>query len=133
MECVLLRRRFVVLKSFIYSSSQFVYCSPFAFFFFLGLHPRHMKIPRLSLIWSCSCWSMPQPQQQQYQILATSATYTAAHSNPRSLTHWAGPGIEPASSWILVGFATIEPQGEFLRGLFINIKPFLSTYTCHPG
>ena len=29
------------------------------------------------------------------------------------LTHWAGPGIEPPSSWIPVGFVTTEPQGEF--------------------
>ena len=26
------------------------------------------------------------------------------HSNAGSLTHWARPGMEPASSWILVGF-----------------------------
>ena len=31
-------------------------------------------------------------------------TYITAHSNARSLTHWARPGIEPVSSWILVGF-----------------------------
>lgn len=36
-------------------------------------------------------------------IPATSATYAAAHSHAR-------PGIEPASSWILVGF--VEPQQE---------------------
>ena len=30
------------------------------------------------------------------------------------LTHWAGPGIEPASSWILVAFVSAEPQGELL-------------------
>ena len=30
-------------------------------------------------------------------------TYITAHSNTRSLTHWARPGIKPASSWILVG------------------------------
>ena len=29
-----------------------------------------------------------------------------AHGNARSLTHWARPGIEPASSWILVQFLT---------------------------
>jgi len=29
-------------------------------------------------------------------------TCTTAHSNARSLTHWARPGIEPESSWILV-------------------------------
>ena len=29
-----------------------------------------------------------------------------------SLTHWEKPGIEPASSWFLVGFITTEPQWE---------------------
>ena len=28
------------------------------------------------------------------------------------LNHWARPGIEPASSWILVGFVTTEPRWE---------------------
>ena len=37
-------------------------------------------------------------------IQAASATYNVAHSNPGSLTHWARSGIEPAFSWILVGF-----------------------------
>ena len=45
---------------------------------------------------------------------AASATYTTAHSNTRSLTHWEGPGIEPTSSWILVGFISTEPQQELL-------------------
>ena len=30
------------------------------------------------------------------------ASYSTAHGNARSLTHWVRPGIEPASSWILV-------------------------------
>ena len=29
-------------------------------------------------------------------------TYTTAHGNVRSLSHWAKPGIKPASSWIPV-------------------------------
>ena len=45
---------------------------------------------------------MPEPQQRQ--ILDESVTYTTAHSNARSLTHGARPGIEPATSWFLVGF-----------------------------
>ena len=28
----------------------------------------------------------------------------------RYLTHYVRPGFEPASSWILVGFVTTEPQ-----------------------
>ena len=38
--------------------------------------------------------------QARGQIRATSASY----SNAGSLTHWVRPGIEPVSSWILVGF-----------------------------
>ena len=53
---------------------------------------------------------MPQPQQRPIQ--AVSATYITTHGNVRSLTRWAGPGIEPASSRILVGFVTAEPQQE---------------------
>ena len=54
------------------------------------------------------------PQPQQCQIWAISATYTAAHNNTRTLTHWARPGIKPGSSWILVGFVTAELQLELL-------------------
>ena len=46
----------------------------------------------------------PMPQPQQCGIRTTSVTYTTAHDNAGSLTHWARPGIEPTSSWILGGF-----------------------------
>ena len=59
---------------------------------------------------SYSCRSTSQPQQ--CQIRATCATYTTAHGNTRSLTHWSRPGIEPTSSWILGRFVTTEPQQE---------------------
>ena len=36
----------------------------------------------------------------------TTATATADLSHHHSLTHWARPGIKPASSWKLVGFLT---------------------------
>ena len=77
------------------------------FFFFLSLfflepHPQHMEVPRLGVYWSCS--RQPAPEPQQCRIWATSATYTTAHGNTRSITHWARPGMEPVSSWILVGF-----------------------------
>ena len=32
--------------------------------------------------------------------------------NTRSLTHWARPRIEPASSWMLIRFVSTEPQCE---------------------
>ena len=46
---------------------------------------------------------MPQPQQRGIQAVPVS--YTTPHSNAGSWTHWVRPGIEPASSWTLVGFA----------------------------
>ena len=51
----------------------------------------------------------PTPQPQQHGIQAVSATYTTAHDNIRSLTHWARPGIELVSSWILFGFFSTQP------------------------
>ena len=40
-----------------------------------------------------------------------------AHRNSGSLAHWVRPGIEPISSWILIGFVTAEPWWELLRSL----------------
>ena len=52
------------------------------------------------------------PQPQHHHIWAVSATYAIVHSNAGSLTHWARPGIELLSSWILVRFVTAELQQE---------------------
>ena len=69
----------------------------FFFFFFLGPYLEHTEVPRLRV-------------ELELQLLAytiaTAVTYTAAHSNTRSLTHWERPGIQPVSSWIPVGFVT---------------------------
>ena len=73
---------------------------------------------------------MPQPQQLGIQVKST--TYTTAHGNTRSLTHWARPGIKPATSWILVGFVSPEPRQEFPRNKvswgwwlsFLSVWPF---------
>ena len=46
----------------------------------------------------------PQPQPQPRGIWAASATHTTAHGCSGSLTHWARPGIELSSSWMLLGF-----------------------------
>ena len=60
-------------------------------------------------------------EPQQLGIRAVSATYPTARGNAGSLTHWARPGIEPASSWFLVGFvnhwATRTPVNSTLYNL----------------
>ena len=67
--------------------------------------------------WSCSHWPIPQPQQ--HQIQAESVIYTTAHCNTGSLTHWARPGIKPASSWIL---------GRFIKSWATTGTPHLHFY-----
>ena len=74
----------------IYKKSQEI------FFSFYGCTPWHMEVPRLGSNRSRSC--QPTPQPQQHQMWATSATYTPAHSNAGSSTHWAGPRIK----WVCI-------------------------------
>ena len=54
----------------------------------------------------------------------TSATYTTAHGNARSLTHGARPGIKPVSSWMLARFVSTEPWWK-LQDIFLNLFPSL--------
>ena len=49
-------------------------------------------------------------------------TYTTAHGNAGSLTHWVRSGIEPTSSWLLVRFVSAAPQWELLE-LIYNVVP----------
>ena len=56
--------------------------------------------------------------QARGSIRATASGLRHSHSDTRSLTHWARPGIKSASSEILVRFVTAEPQGELLYGIF---------------
>ena len=82
------------------------------FFFFLWLHLWHMEVP----------WLGVKSEMQLYQIHTASVTYTATCSN--SLTHWARPGIEPASSWILVRFLTHwATTGTPYQALFVFPEP----------
>ena len=50
-----------------------------------------------------------------------------AHCNARSLTHWERPGIEPITSWFLVGFVSTVPQGKF-HILFCGPRPCFSMF-----
>ena len=81
---------------------------------FLGLHPWHTEVSRLGV--EMELWL------QQSGVWAVSVTYTTAHGNDRSLTHWARPEIEPTFSWILVRFISTVPQREFLCLNFLKCK-----------
>ena len=66
------------------------------------------------------CCQPTTPQPQQRRIRATSATYTTAQGNARSLTHQARPGIKPATSWILVEYVSTVPQRELFYLVFCH-------------
>ena len=78
---------YLILSYILWMHCSFIYLFYFIFVFlpFLGPLPWHMDVPRIGSNWSCSCWPTPEPQQRG--IPATSATYTTAHRNARSLTH----------------------------------------------
>ena len=67
----------------------------FFFFFLLAMHLWLMEVPGLGV--ELELQLRPSPQPRQHQSWATSA----ACGHARSLTHWASPGIECASSRIL--------------------------------
>ena len=69
--------------------------------YFLGCSRGIWRFPGWGSNRSCSC--RPMPESQQCRIQAASATYTTAHGNAGSLTHWARAGTEPSTSWFLVG------------------------------
>ena len=93
----------------------------FFFFCFLGPQLQHMEGSRLGM--------ETELQLPAYataiacQIQAAYVTNTTAHSNARSLTHWARPGIEPASPWMPVIFISAEPQRELHISYFPSFPP----------
>ena len=105
-----------------------MFWKPGFFFFFslslLGLHPWHMKSPRLGVK---SKLKLPAYTRATPPDLSHVCNLHHSHSKAGSLTHWARLGIKPASSWILVGFVTNEPQRELC---FFFCFFFGAIYTC---
>ena len=92
-----------------------------------------MEVPRLR-----GKLEPPIPQPQPCQIQDVSVTYTTAHGKARSLTYWARPGIEPASSRMLAGFVTHWATMATLISVFVflsrdqscnYLENFLNIYT----
>ena len=92
----------------------------FFFFFFLLFRATHVAYrgsqERGWIRPTAAGLYQPQPRR----IWASSSTYTIAPSNAESLTHWARPGIEPSTSWLLVRFTSAVSQWELLPEIYIN-------------
>ena len=87
---------------------SFIIRHVFNFFAFLeGPYLWHMEVPRLGVTWELQL--LVYTTATATGIWTVSVTYTTAQSSTGFITHWTGPGIESASSWILVGFITTEP------------------------
>ena len=72
--------------------------------------------------------SQTAPQPQQLRIQTESVSYTTAHGNAGSLTHWVRPGIEPATSWFLVRFTNPWATMGTPPLTFLYIMCLLSLY-----
>ena len=93
-----------------------VLCLPFFklfhnFFVFLGLHVQHMEVSRLGVESELQlpAYTTATPMPDLSRLCSLHPQLTAM---PNPLTYGVRPGIEPASSWILVRFVTTEPCRE---------------------
>ena len=94
----------------------------FFFFCFLGPHPRHTEVPRLGV--ESELHLLAYTTAPATSDPSSSVNYTTARGNAGSLTHWARPGIESETSWLLVGFISAVPQWELLNTFSLSSFPF---------
>ena len=85
-------------------SPTLISCSELGFaIFWWGSSQSRGQIRAVALAYTTAT-AMPYP--------GSSVTYTTAHLNAGSPTHWSRPGIESEFSWILVRFVSTEPHGN---------------------
>ena len=109
-----------LVKQLVFNFKRDVCTSAFLFFVFLpflGPHPQHMDVQARGLIGAIAtglCQSHSNARSEPRLRPTTIAQGTAG-----SLTHWARPGIEPATSWLLVGFVNHWATTGTLHLLFL--------------
>ena len=89
----------------------------FIYFLFRATPTAHESSQAKGSNQSYSCRLQP-------RIRAASATDATAQGSAGSLTHWSRSGMEPASSWILVGLVATAPQRELPISLFLFLSFF---------
>ena len=118
MSCYTASQKFhhIIMKRWEWKWQMYMYYENifilFIYFFFLGPHSRHMEVSRLGVKSGARAAGLPHNHSNSGSRLHLRSTYTTAHGNARCLTHWVRPGIEPTSSWILIGFVSTVPQWE---------------------
>ena len=86
----------------------------FFFGFFLGPHPQHMEVSKLGVKMELQLPAYAYTTAT-WDLSCICELYPTAQGNARSPAHWVRPGVEHASSWILVGFIGAAPQWELLN------------------
>ena len=117
----------------------------FFFLFFPSFHPPFFPssfLPFFLSVRARPTWYVSSQASCQIGAIAavlhhshsntSSETYTRVHGNNRCLNHWAMPGIEPASSWILVELISTAPQGKCPVFKIVVDKDLLSDPKCCP-
>ena len=94
----------------------------FFYFCFLGLHPQHMKVPRLGIKTELQLPAYPTTTATRDQSHICNLHHSSSRSHIPNLLSKAR--IEPASSWILFGFISTLPQAELQIKLFCKINSF---------
>ena len=107
----------------------YIYFRPYFPGFFLGGagNLSHMEVPRLRGPVGVRA-AGPHHSHSSARIRAASVTYTTVCGSARSLTYRARPGIQPATSWFLVGFVSAVPLRELPHPTFLNLLLRHSTY-----
>ena len=88
----------------------------FFFFSFLGPHPWHIEVPRLGVRLELQAYTMATATPDLSHI----CDLYCSSWQCQILTHWAGPGIESESSWMVVRFLITEPHRELLIFRFLR-------------
>ena len=92
----------------------------FLFFFLFRPNLRHMEIPRLGVEAELQ---LP-AYTQQHRIWAALSAYNHSSPQARASTHWVRLGIQPATSWFLVGLISTAPQWELMFSFFLHFHSF---------
>ena len=91
----------------------------------MGLHLWHMDVPRLGVQWELQLPAYTTATATQ-DLSGICDLHHHSSGDAWSPTHRAMPGIEPKSSWILVGFISAMPLRELLIDYLVYTSKYLS-------
>ena len=89
--------------------------------FVSGPYPGHIEVPRLGVKLELQLPAYTTARATRDPSHACSLHHSSWQC--QILNHWVRPGIEPTSSWILIGLIIAEPPWELLKLLCLKSCP----------